>query len=100
MVSDHFAYKNNTLMQYKDVAIYIRELLQNTRPSRIIEIGTAFGGFSFLLRDLLDDLGMNNDPLTTCDIKLNDRVVNAFKVIENITYIIKNVFKPANLNFI
>lgn len=95
-ISGHFAYKNITIMQHKNIIGYIKKLLYKTQPSRVIEIGTAYGGFTLLLRDMLNEHNMDKVHLTTYDIKSTISATSTFEKINNITYIVKNIFEIQN----
>jgi len=63
-------------------------LLNTTQPSRILEIGTAMGGFTMFLRLICNDLNLNTDILT---YDINDR---GYKFLEenNVNVKIENIF--------
>ena len=63
-----FAYKGLCAMQYSNIAEPFKELFRQTTPARVLEIGTAHAGLTVLLRDALDELGMNSTKLITWDI--------------------------------
>lgn len=62
-----FNYKGNTTQQHEGVVDVFKSLFLAKKPSRIIEIGTAYGGLTMILRDILNDLGMQNVPIRTYD---------------------------------
>lgn len=63
-----FQYKGFYAMQHPNTAEVFRELFRQTTPARVLEIGTAHAGLTALLRDTLDELGMNSTKLITWDI--------------------------------
>jgi hypothetical protein len=60
--------------QHRGVAGPIAVLLREVRPARVIEIGTADGGFTVLLRHLLDEMGCPDVPLHTFDVNPCDQL--------------------------
>jgi hypothetical protein len=46
----------------------VHRVLGALRPARVLEIGTAEGGFAYCLRDALDALGMTTVPVLSFDI--------------------------------
>ena len=44
-----------------------RLLLSQERPSQVLEIGTARAGLTLIIRDLLDETGLNETPIHTYD---------------------------------
>jgi hypothetical protein len=62
-----FPYKDIIVQQHDNISEVFKSLINNVKPKRILEIGTAFGGFTLLLRDLLDE---NN--LSDCNIRSYD----------------------------
>jgi cephalosporin hydroxylase len=61
-------YRGYTAQQHKDVFGVFTKFLSDIRPSRILEIGTAGGGFTLFLRDTLDGLGLQNSPILSIDV--------------------------------
>lgn len=89
-----FSYNGCTVMQHKDICIYIEKLIYNIQPQQVIEIGTSQGGLTMLIRDTLNNAGLINTTLTTYDIieNKNDKLKNT----ANIVSITKNIFKNEN----
>jgi cephalosporin hydroxylase len=46
-----------------------KKLLSETKPMRILEIGTAGGGTTLFLREYLDEIGLNNTQIKTFEVK-------------------------------
>jgi hypothetical protein len=61
------SYRGITMQQRAEVATTFRALFTDIRPRRVLEIGTADGGLTLLLRDLLDELVGADVPLWTVD---------------------------------
>lgn len=62
------AFLGITAMQHDGAFDVFKTLLQETRPARVLEIGTAAGGLCLYLRRTLNDLGMSDVPIKTFDI--------------------------------
>jgi len=67
-VSGSFIYKNLSVLQHSDVKQKFNKLLNEKKPSSIIEIGTEFGGLTLILKDLVEELNLNTQ-IFTFDIK-------------------------------
>jgi len=91
-VTGYFSYKGITIQQHIDVTNPFRNLFLTTKPSQVIEIGTSYGGLTLLLRDLLDELGMEDTKLITYDKDkfhfLDHHIENGKKIDSRI----KNIF--------
>lgn len=85
MISGHFIYKNFIVSQHPDVASKFKKLLIDLKPNRILEIGTADGGLTIILRDLLDDIGLSKTKIRTYDIleqkKLKEKNLSGIEII-------------------
>ena len=94
-ITGWFNYNNVICSQHEEVGEKLNTLFTNTKPAQILEIGTASGGLTLLLRDLLDELDMESTSLRTYDINpdFNRRVL--LERIEDGTRIdfrLKNIF--------
>jgi hypothetical protein len=71
----------------------MRRVLADLRPARVLEIGTAEGGFSYCLRDALDGLGLSTVPILSLDISARSghEVVRA----AGVDIRIHNIFSPS-----
>lgn len=90
----HFTYKHTTISQHEDVAIPIKELFLKIKPTKVLEIGTAYGGLTLLVRDLLDEVGLIDSVVRSYDVTENNRVLmhEAIKNGAKIEFNIKNIF--------
>lgn len=62
------SYKDFSAQQH-DVAFSVFEsFLTKIRPNRILEIGTAGGGFTLFLRDTLDKIGLTDVPIKSFEV--------------------------------
>ena len=78
-----FNYEGITTMQHSDVLKPLEILINDIQPKRLLEIGTASGGLTLILRDILDKLQFNECTLRTYDINpdfdrciLQDNIAN------------------------
>lgn len=94
----YFIYKGITILQNKDIVKSFTELITKYKPSRILEIGTAAGGLTLLLRDLLDQNNCKDADFKTYDIENGDwsRSEIFIKALETrkIDSILQNIFIP------
>lgn len=68
-----FSYKGITTLQHENIEIPFKRLLEEKRPSQVLEIGTSYGGLTVFLRDLLDAIGLEHSILRSYDILDMDR---------------------------
>jgi cephalosporin hydroxylase len=85
MVKGHFIYKNLIISQHESIGSVFDKLIKQIKPKRILEIGTADGGLTLMLKDLLNDNGLNNSIIRTYDIleqtNLKNKNVNGIEII-------------------
>lgn len=62
-------YDSIPMQQRHDISDAFNKLIKFTKPKRVIEIGTADGGLTLLLRDLLNNNELNDTDLYTYDIR-------------------------------
>jgi cephalosporin hydroxylase len=67
-VTGHTSYKGLTAQQHNDVFDVFKNFLSEIKPKRILEIGTAGGGFTLFLRDTLNELGLEDTPIKSFDV--------------------------------
>lgn len=92
-----FGYRDITCSQHPDVGIPFKSLFESIKPKRILEIGTAWGGLTLLLNDILIDCGLNDTKILTYDIIELNR--NHFKGC-NIDYREENIFNNTKTDLI
>ena len=85
----HFIYNGLIISQHPLIKTYFEKLLQETKPKRILEIGTAYGGLTLLIRDILDELKLFDTQIRTYDI-LESTDLKSKK--RNIEVIHQNIF--------
>lgn len=98
MVKGHLNYKGYTAQQHPDFYQVMKEFLIETKPSRILEIGTAGGGFILAIRDILDEIGLENVNIKTFDVY--ERNWYDDLRMKNIEINVENIFDYSYLNLI
>lgn len=68
MVKGHFVYENLIISQHENVGEKFDLLISELKPKRILEIGTANGGLTLMLRRLLNKNNLNESIIRTYDI--------------------------------
>ena len=58
------SYKNHACQQTHNAFNVFYEFLKDVRPSNILEIGTALGGFTMVIKGFIDELGLKCNILT------------------------------------
>lgn len=95
----YVSYDGLSILQHHKVYDVFYNFISQYKPKRILEIGTAYGGLSLLLRDILDELHLEDCEFWTIDVahynhfeeKISDK---------NIKYIIKNFFNHDYSDFV
>ncbi len=86
-----FVYNNLYISQHPDTPKVFKTFLNTVRPNRILEIGTFHGGLTILLRDILDELGLQDNTIRTYDI--NEQIfLKPLIQDRNIDIFTKNLF--------
>jgi cephalosporin hydroxylase len=98
MVRGHTEYKGYTAQQVDDFYPTIKKFLEEVRPARILEIGTAGGGFILAVREILNEMGLTNVPIKTFDVSESSQYQKLR--LRNIEINIENIFDQAYLNLI
>jgi len=78
----HFIYDGLIISQHQSVKGYFEKFLQETKPKQILEIGTYDGGFTLMLRDILDNLNLSDTTIRTYDILEQKNLKNKKRNIE------------------
>lgn len=90
-----FGYKGTTCWQHPKVGDKLEILFKKTKPMQILEIGTANGGLTELIRDLLDKLSLFDTALRTYDVNpdhIRTRLLDRIEQGANIDFRLKNLF--------
>lgn len=91
MVSGGFAYGYLFMSQHPDTPKVFKKFLDAVRPSRILEIGSFHGGLTLLLRDVMDELGLQDNPIRTYDIH-EQEFLKPLVIDRNVDVLTKNLF--------
>jgi cephalosporin hydroxylase len=86
----YFVYKNHVAMQHEGALQAFKDFLSVNKPQRIVEIGTADGGLTLALRNILDELGMSTVPIRSFDVQ--PRPWYDSLISQNIEIFIENLF--------
>lgn len=89
-----FTYCGVSIHQNEHVGSVFRALFRTFQPRRVLEIGTAAGGLTLLLRDLLDEAGYKSTELWTVDPMPMDR---PYLVVDGINMIHADGFQDGLL---
>jgi hypothetical protein len=93
-------YLNLPIMQNHNIIFPFFKLIRRLQPSRIIEIGTAHGGLTLMIRDLMDLNGLQFSDLITYDVINPTGLIHEIEKSNlNIKVEHKNVF-DSNYNLI
>lgn len=90
MIQGNFNYRGIPIQQHENIKDVFFNLIASAKPSQILEIGTASGGLTLMLRDLLNELGLNETTIRTYDVEQKHYL--SYPKGKNIEVIIKNVF--------
>lgn len=90
------SYKGLSAQQHENVFSVFKEFLMDIRPKRILEIGTAGGGFTLFLRDALDEIGLQDSPIKSFDVHKMPWYDSMQE--KNIEIIIENIFDHGYFN--
>ena len=71
-ITGFFIYRNLTTMQHTSIEEKFTKLITEIKPVKVLEIGTSSGGLTLLLRDILDNNGLESTRLVSYDV--NDPV--------------------------
>jgi cephalosporin hydroxylase len=87
------SYDGLSIQQHFKVVKPFCDLINNVKPSQIIEIGTAAGGLTLMLRDILDIYDLNESSLFTYDLYTPNYLIDRInKDNINIVYYSNNLF--------
>lgn len=84
------SYKGYSAQQHNDFFDVFRSFLTEVRPSQILEIGTAGGGFILFIREVLNELGLHDTKIKTFDV-FEQKWYNALRE-QNIDIVVENIF--------
>lgn len=98
MVLGHTTYNGYTAQQHNDFVIVFKKFLTEIKPSRVLEIGTAGGGFILAIRELLNEIGLSDTPIKSFEV-INQTFYDELRS-KNIEIIIDNIFDHSYLNLV
>ena len=98
MIKGHTEYKGYTAQQVDNFYPTIRKFLEEVRPARVLEIGTAGGGFILAVREILNEIGLSNVPIRTFDV-IESPYYEKLRT-HNIEINIENIFDHAYVNLV
>lgn len=90
MVEGGFAYGYLFMSQHQNTPKVFKQFLSQVKPDRILEIGTFHGGLTLCLRDIMDELGLQNNPIRTYDIH-EQEFLKPLVVNRNVNVFTKNL---------
>lgn len=99
MVNGGFAYGYLFMSQHQNTPNVFAEFLADLKPSRILEIGTFHGGLTLLLRDIMDNIGLQDNTILTYDVDEQEFLKPLVKD-RNVDVRTKNLFDYNNNSFI
>ena len=91
-------YGGLSIQQHHKISKPFSKLLNAVKPKTVIEIGTAAGGLTLMLRDILNEHGLNDSILITYDVIEPTGLIN--KVIGDglsIDIRVEDIFDEGNL---
>ena len=93
-ISGWYPYKGTTTLQHANIATPLKALFNAVKPSHVLAIGTSYGGLTLLIRDLLDEVGLEQSDFRSYDVMETDRyhLEEAIKNGSKIDFRIKNIF--------
>lgn len=98
MIKGHTEYKGYTAQQVDNFYPTLRKFLEEVRPARVLEIGTAGGGFILAVREILNEIGLSNVPVRTFDV-IESPYYEKLRT-HNIEINIENIFDHAYVNLV
>lgn len=91
-MTGYISYRGYAAMQHADAVLVFSDFIREVRPERILEIGTAHGGLTLAMRDLLNEAGLSASAVRSFDVV--DRLWYDTIRSYNIEIIVDNVFAP------
>ena len=96
----HLSYKGLATEQNPNIIYPFNTLMANVRPSRIIEIGTFYGGFTLILRALLHNNMLYDSQIVTYDVNHPDYLLSLINDSSNVVtvWLIPETLERTNLS--
>jgi len=95
----HLSYKGLAIEQNPNIIYPFHILIANTRPSRILEIGTFYGGLTLILRSLLHNNMLYDSQIFTYDVNRPSYLLSLINDSSNIKSYTKNIFSESYSDF-
>lgn len=89
------SYRGIMLQQHEDYQSIFSKLLENTKPARILEIGTGAGGLTLFLRDKLNEIGLKETYILSYDVNTTNFDSNIYD-LTNLELSKENLFSGGN----
>lgn len=90
-----FDYHGITTQQHEDIGEKLTTLFETVQPSQILEIGTACGGLTVLMRNILNQINLKNCLIRSYDVNPEHNRSILLGLIdegENINFRLENIF--------
>ena len=94
-IAGFFVYRNLTTMQHTSIEEKFLKLITTLKPTKVLEIGTSSGGLTLMLRDILDNNGLESTRLVSYDVNDPKYLRHYLDEGTNIELKIENVFNNA-----
>lgn len=95
----HLSYKGLSTEQNPNIIYPFDTLIANIRPSRIIEIGTFYGGLTLILRSLLHNNMLYDSQIFTYDVNHPAHLLSLINDSSNVKSFTKNIFSESYSDF-
>jgi hypothetical protein len=95
----HLSYKGLATEQNPNIIYPFNILIANIRPSRILEIGTFYGGLTLILRSLFHNNMLYDSQIFTYDINCPAHLLSLINDSSNIKSYTKNLFSESYSDF-
>jgi hypothetical protein len=89
-MTGYILYKNHVAMQHENAFKVFSDFIHNVKPERVLEIGTADGGLTLAIRDMLNANKLFSSSVRSFDV--NSRPSYDSLRDENIEIIVENIF--------
>lgn len=96
-ITGRYQYRGTDICQHEDTLPILKKLFESIKPSQVLEIGTLQGGLTLLVRDLLDEVGLEETYFRTYDVLETERhnLIEAIKNGSKIDFRLKNIFNDS-----
>jgi predicted O-methyltransferase YrrM len=94
-IAGFFVYRNLTTMQHTSIEEKFLKLIITLKPTKVLEIGTSSGGLTLMLRDILDNNGLESTRLVSYDVNDPKYLRHYLDEGVNIELKIENIFNNA-----